>query len=125
MESVNKQKYKGQTDFDRYQQLARKTANTEGSDQHKMANWALGITGEAGEVADILKKHIFHGHELDKKELSKEIGDILWYLANLAFELDIFLGDIAQENILKLMRRYPEGFDQDKSINREEYKDND
>jgi|AntRauTorcE11897_2_1112592.scaffolds.fasta_scaffold06550_4 NTP pyrophosphatase (non-canonical NTP hydrolase) len=113
---------RGSTHFDVYQHLARQTANEDGSVEHRMVNWALGISGEAGEVADILKKHVFHGHELDKQELSKEIGDILWYLSNLAFELDIFLGDIAEENLKKLMQRYPEGFSEERSINRKEYK---
>lgn len=112
-------------DFNDYQQHARVTANDKGTLEKKLTNWALGLTGEAGEVADIIKKFVFHGHELDREELSKELGDTLWYLANLAYDLDLWFSDVAEENIEKLRGRYPKGFDVLKSINRKEYNDND
>lgn len=105
--------------FDNYQELARMTANDGGTDKERLTNWALGLTGEAGEVADIIKKHAFHGHKLDKEELLKELGDTLWYLANLAYDLDLWFSEVAEENIEKLQGRYPEGFSKERSINRD------
>lgn len=111
--------------FDEYQIAARVTANTGGNKRDRILNWALGISGEAGEVVDMIKKFIFHNHSLDKEELIKEIGDILWYLANMAYELDEWFGDVADLNIDKLAARYPEGFSEERSVNRIEYKEED
>ena len=86
----------------------------------ELINGALGLTGESGEVADIIKKHVFHGHNLDKDEIIKELGDVCWYVALLSYAIDIPLEDILQKNIDKLKRRYPEGFSEESSINRVE-----
>lgn len=87
-------------------------------DPGELINGALGLTGEAGEVADIIKKHVFHGHDMDKDEIIKELGDVCWYVALLSYAIDIPLEDILQKNIDKLKRRYPEGFSEENSINR-------
>lgn len=108
------------SDLDKYQRLARVTANEDSPEKDRILNWTLGIAGEAGEVSDIIKKAMYHGHELDEEEIIKEIGDILWYLANLSFELDTWLGDVATKNIDKLQARYPEGFSKERSVNRSE-----
>lgn len=68
----------------------------------ELINGALGLTGEAGEVADIIKKHVFHGHDLDKDEIIKELGDVCWYVALLSYAIDVPLEDILQKNIDKL-----------------------
>ena len=86
----------------------------------ELLNGALGLTGEAGEVADMIKKHIFHGHDLHTEDLVKELGDVCWYLALLCNAIGIQLEDVMIENIEKLKRRYPEGFSSEASINREE-----
>lgn len=86
----------------------------------ELLNGALGLTGEAGEVGDIIKKHIFHGHDLDKEALYKELGDVCWYLALLCESLNISIHDIAKMNIDKLLKRYPKGFSESASINRED-----
>lgn len=99
-----------------YQKIAGRTANPH---RNALINYALGIAGEAGEVADIIKKYSFHGHEMDKDDLAKELGDVLWYLSNIANEVGIDLERIAMLNIEKLQKRYPNGFDQERSINRE------
>ncbi len=109
-------------DFNDYQIHARKTANEDNEALLRMVNWALGAAGEAGEVADNVKKIYFHDHEMDKEELKKELGDVLWYLANLAYEMDIRFEEVAIENIQKLAERYPEGFSEFASKNRKEYK---
>jgi len=79
---------------------------------------ALGIAGEAGEVADHIKKHIGHGHPLDRQAVAKELGDVLWYVAAMADLLGTPLEQIAQMNLDKLRARYPEGFSYEASINR-------
>lgn len=76
---------------------------------------ALGLAGEAGEVADLLKKHLGHGHTLDRETLRDELGDCLWYLAGLASTHGMTLDDIARANVEKLERRYPGGFSHEAS----------
>lgn len=104
--------------LNKYQSDARRTLNLETSDQYKYANLGMGLAGEAGEVCDYLKKVVFHGHDLDKDKLCDELGDVLWYLANLADALGVPLADVANNNIAKLKKRYPEGFDSNRSIHR-------
>lgn len=79
----------------------------------------MGLCGESGEAIDIVKKWLAQGHKLDKKHLVSELGDIAWYLAEAATALDLSLEDILQINLDKLKKRYPHGFEQKKSINRE------
>lgn len=101
-----------------YQYLAGRTRNKD-IQPLELANYGLGLTGEAGEVADHIKKYSFHKHELPKDEIEKELGDVLWYIANIANVLDLDLNVIAKKNIDKLQKRYPQGFSSSDSINRE------
>lgn len=103
-----------------YQQLAMTTLNKEMSKKDMLINGVMGLCGESGEAIDIVKKHLAQGHELDKEKLIKELGDIAWYLAEMATVLDIELEEVLTRNIEKLKKRYPEGFDKEKSLNREE-----
>lgn len=100
-----------------YQRLAMRTATSKCRD---MANAALGLTGEAGEVADEIKKFLFHGHPLNPEKVVKGLGDVLWYVALMADLLNVSLDFVMEHNIEKLKRRYPDGFDPVRSINREE-----
>lgn len=99
--------------FHEYQALAARTSTA-----NNVAISALGLAGEAGEVVDLLKKHLGHGHDLDKMKLAKELGDVLWYVSDLARQFDLSLDDIAVGNIEKLKKRYPDGFSQAASRNR-------
>jgi NTP pyrophosphatase (non-canonical NTP hydrolase) len=81
---------------------------------------ALGIAGESGEVVDTIKKVLYHSHELDINELCKEAGDLLWYLVLLCDTVGLTLDDVMQANVAKLRKRYPEGFDKQRSQNRQE-----
>ncbi|MGK9043950.1 nucleoside triphosphate pyrophosphohydrolase family protein [Mammaliicoccus vitulinus] len=108
-------------DLNEYQQLALRTmSDTRRDPEQSLINGALGLTGEAGEVADIVKKHVFHGHDIDEQELKKELGDVLWYIACCATALDMNLNDIGMFNIEKLKRRYPNGFTKEDSLNRKD-----
>ena len=103
-----------------YQTEAMRTASgmTAASDENLMLNGAMGLNGEAGEVIDILKKYMFQGHDIDKEHLAKECGDVLWYLAVFAKGLGYNLDEIAEMNKEKLRKRYPDGFEADKSLHR-------
>ena len=103
-----------------YQTLAMTTLNKNLTKKEILVNSVMGLNGEAGEAIDIVKKHLFHGHELNKEELIKELGDVAWYLAEVAYALDVDLETVLTLNIEKLKKRYPEGFDTNKSINRDE-----
>ena len=100
-----------------YQKLALRTAS-EMSLDNLLVNGALGLGGESGEVLDSIKKHKFQGHELDKEHIKEELGDVMWYIAAIATSLDIKLTDIMQGNIDKLKKRYPNGFESERSKNR-------
>jgi NTP pyrophosphatase (non-canonical NTP hydrolase) len=108
--------------FNQYQQLAERTANRgpEDTAERMFTNFAFGLAGETGEVIDCLKKHLFHGHPLDREKLKIELGDLLWYIATTATTADISLYEIASANIAKLKARYPEGFSEERSIHRED-----
>lgn len=103
-----------------YQQLAMRTLNKELSKKDVLINGVMGLCGEAGEAIDIVKKYLAQGHELDKEKLIKELGDVAWYLAETAYALDTDLETVFNLNIEKLKRRYPEGFEKEKSISRNE-----
>ena len=101
-----------------YQKLAMRTDSQYENQKDRLLNGVMGLNGEAGETIDIVKKHLFQGHELDKDELIEELGDILWYVALCADSVNVSLEYIANANIWKLKHRYPEGFKVEDSINR-------
>ncbi|WP_445671782.1 nucleoside triphosphate pyrophosphohydrolase family protein [Paenibacillus sp. FSL L8-0708] len=111
----------GEITFTEYQAAAERTANSQtvSTDEQRFANFGMGLSGEAGEVTDLLKKVVFHGHTLDAAELETELGDVLWYVAALANTAGLSLAGIAEKNVAKLRTRYPEGFDVIRSIKRE------
>ena len=85
-----------------------------------LINSALGLCGESGEVADLVKKHLFQGHTLDLDHVAKELGDISWYLAVGAYAIGLDLESIFRMNKEKLEARYPDGFSTDRSLHRAE-----
>jgi NTP pyrophosphatase (non-canonical NTP hydrolase) len=123
--------------FQEYQTAAARTAATA-----NLTVRVLGLAGEAGEtaelaanhlvfaaltllnqasaakVADLLKKVLGHGHELDKEKVKKELGDQLWYIAMTGEAIGFTMEDIAKANVAKLQARYPNGFDPERSKNR-------
>lgn len=99
-----------------YQLLAQRTSPNEG--RSRIVNGCMGLCGESGECIDHLKKHLNQGHPLDEEKLAEELGDVLWYCAELAAGLNMTLEAIARNNIEKLKKRYPDGFSAEKSIHR-------
>lgn len=82
-------------------------------------NGVLGLAGESGECVDLMKKHLFQGHALDKEHLAKELGDVSWYLAVTAAAIGYDLETIFRMNVEKLRKRYPDGFDPNRSQHRD------
>lgn len=99
--------------FEDYQKQALTTVLSTGDEFKDLLHWVLGLNGEAGEVAEKLKKVIRDKNSVmtqdDKQELAKELGDVLWYLAVFAHDLGIPLDVIAQQNLDKLLSRKDRG----------------
>ena len=102
-----------------YQRMARRTAGTKRKSD-KMEEALFGLAGEVGELCDHYKKYMHQGHDIDYDHMAEEAGDVLWYLAEIADALGVTLEEIARRNIDKLLKRYPDGFDPERSIHREE-----
>ena len=102
-------------DANDYQKLAARTLIDEPgfeiSPKQIMIVWcSIGLAGEAGEIAELVKKGIFHQHGIDVEKIKKELGDVLWYVAALCTQFDLEMSEIMQQNIHKLRVRYPNGF---------------
>ena len=87
-----------------YQKLAMTTLNKDLSKKDILINGVMGLCGESGEVIDIVKKWLAQGHELNREQLIKELGDVAWYLAEAATALDVPLEDVLRANIEKLKK---------------------
>ncbi|MBX0352153.1 nucleotide pyrophosphohydrolase [Bacillus thuringiensis serovar shandongiensis] len=109
-----------------YQESTLRTWNNKTDFGGRVSNAALGLTGEAGEVADIVKKAIYHGHGFQPShcpgeedgntyKLALELGNTMYYVSIMAHELGYTLQDIAEMNIAKLAKRYPDGFSREAS----------
>lgn len=106
-------------DANEYQKQAGRTLVNEpphvsGLDMMLLWN-AIGVAGEAGEIAELAKKQIFHEQGIDREKWKKEIGDVLWYLAACCSKLDLTLGECMEHNVEKLKARFPEGWDASRS----------
>ena len=85
-----------------------------------LLNGVMGLAGESGECVDMIKKYRFQGHELDKAHLAKELGDVAWYIAVAAHAIGYDLETVLQMNVDKLRNRYPNGFEAERSLHRQE-----
>lgn len=106
----------------KYQEETKRTLNHQSSDKDRLGELGMGLSGEVGELVNIIKKKIYHQHNIDLKDIKEEIGDILWYLSNIANEYKIDLTEVMQENIDKLQKRYPKGYTKKDSISRKDKK---
>lgn len=103
----------------RYQELAARTINKDLDETQMMLHAAHGMVGEIGEIHSIYQK-IYQGHGYDEAHLMKEVGDLLWFIAEYCTAYGWKLGDVMQLNIDKLKARFPDGFEVDKSLHRKE-----
>lgn len=95
-----------------------KIKNELSSSQLRLSHAALGLSGETGEVTDIIKKYLMYGKEFDNKELAEELSDVLWYMSVILHEIGYTYNDIMELNINKLKKRYPNGFNKKDAIKR-------
>ena len=102
-----------------YQRLAMRTCSVTDDEEDMLYHAVFGLNSEAGEVAGIFQKH-FQGHEVKREHLLKELGDCCWMIAEACTALDATLEDVMRINIDKLLERYPDGFDPEKSLHRRE-----
>ena len=102
-----------------YQKLAARTIN-QGLTWKEQGKHALhGMVGEIGELHSIYQKK-YQGHPFDEEHAKKELGDLLWFIAEYCTSHDWSMEEIMEKNIDKLKERYPEGFDIEHSLNRKE-----
>jgi len=96
-------------EFNDYQKAANRTLY---GNEQVLTNCALGLSSEVGEVVDLVRQYTFYSQNLDKKALTKEMGDVMWYLSQVAEWADIPFDNVAKDNIERLNKRYPNGFQQ-------------
>ena len=107
---------------DQYLQASERTENKfpDGihlsAEQAEILHGVLGVVTEAGEIADVLKKHLIYGKTLDKVNLKEELGDVAWYVALLIRRLETSFEKIFDVNIEKLYVRYPEKFTEEAAL---------
>lgn len=76
----------------------------------RLLDWTVGLSGEAGEVSELIKHHVFGNEDLDKMEVAKELGDVVWYITALADTCGIKLEDVIALNMAKLQHRHGKSF---------------
>lgn len=94
-------------EFNEYQEKANRTLY---GDEQVLTNCALGLAGEAGQLIYLIKDYTFKGKKLDKEKMIHEMGDVLWYLSQIAQWADIPFDEVAKNNIETLNKRYPHGY---------------
>lgn len=102
-----------------YQELAARTINYANSPAEMEMHALHGMCGEIGELHSLYQK-MYQGHQFDKEHAMKELGDLLWFIAEYCTACNFTLEDVAKANIEKLKARYPEGFEADKSLHRKD-----
>lgn len=95
-------------DIDYYQEFAGLAIRKESDGKNLIVGFALGLGGESGEVLDDIKKREYHGRDIPIEHTAEELGDVMWYVANIATQLGYKLSDILDDNIKKLTQRYVE-----------------
>jgi NTP pyrophosphatase (non-canonical NTP hydrolase) len=94
-----------------YREEVIRAANPEMDQDSMLLNGVMGLSGEAGEVIEHVKKKLFHGKDLDKHALIKELGDVRWYLELISISLGVSMAEVERLNVEKLRLRYPNGFE--------------
>lgn len=101
-----------------YQQLAARTINHNLFPDEQLAHALHGMCAEVGEIHGLYQKK-YQGHIIEPEHLKKEIGDLLWFVAEYCTAHGWELDDVAQMNVNKLKARYPQGFEEERSLHRE------
>ena len=101
-----------------YQELAERTINKNLTTDEQINHALFGMSGEVGEILSIYQKQ-YQGHEIDEEELKKEVGDLIWFVAEYCTVMGWEMDEILYKNINKLKRRYPDGFEVERSVNRD------
>ena len=96
-------------DLDVFQEEALRCMRSDLPYEAICSNMCMGLAGETGETVDIFKKHIYQGKDLDINDVIEEIGDILWYIANLCNVNKITMKECMESNVEKLRKRYHNG----------------
>jgi NTP pyrophosphatase (non-canonical NTP hydrolase) len=96
--------------------------NKDLTQDEQLTNAALGLCGEAGEVAELIKKAVFYDQTIDLRAVEKELGDVRWYFELLCHELRLEIESIERKNVDKLRTRYPSGFDPAAAADRKDEK---
>ena len=102
-----------------YQALAQRTSNPALTQEEHLLNAMLGLAGETGECCDLVKKGLYQDGREIRDKLFDELSDVMWYIAEAAAAMGWMLEEVAQHNVDKLRKRYPEGFSADRSLHRE------
>jgi NTP pyrophosphatase (non-canonical NTP hydrolase) len=117
-------------DFKMYQNMSERTmpkkkqyGYAEKHSEMSKSNYALGLCGEAGELGEIVKKNVHHGHVINRDNFVKEAGDVLHYLAGICTMYEVTLEEVATMNLMKLDKRYGKGFSSEASIERVDVND--
>jgi NTP pyrophosphatase (non-canonical NTP hydrolase) len=86
----------------------------------RLINGALGLSGEAGEVVDIIKKHVQFNKQLDINKLKEELGDLMWYINLILFDINSNIEEIMEINKIKLDKRFPNKFSEEQALKRQD-----
>ena len=100
-----------------YQELARRTQNAVLAPDYWVEHATWGLGSEVGEVLGLFQK-TRQGHQLDREKVIEELGDVMWFVAELCDCVDVSMDEVAARNVEKLRKRYPDGFSAERSINR-------
>jgi NTP pyrophosphatase (non-canonical NTP hydrolase) len=101
-----------------YERVAARTLNPALDRDQRLLDATAGLAEEAGEVLGLVRKHVFMRHDLDIARLTTELGDALWCLTAAAGAVGVSLEEVAAANLAKLRRRYPEGYSDERSVDR-------
>lgn len=103
-----------------YQEQAQRTSRKDMSPDSHLFNGLLGLSGEVGECCDLVKKCFYQDGRYIVPDLKDELSDVMWYVCEVASSMGWTLEEVAQHNIAKLRKRYPNGFESERSLHRAE-----
>jgi len=107
----------------KYQKETMRTLKLSEDVKYTLFELLLGLSGEVGELVNLVKKKELHNHDIMDSKISEEIGDCMWYIANICNYYNLDLSEVLHNNIEKLYKRYPEGYTTEDSINRLDIKE--